>query len=39
MLFTHYRNLLSAKQAADYFAILPGNAAAAADTDTAKAAV
>jgi len=38
MLFTHYRNLLSAKQAADYFAIKPGNAATAADADNAKAA-
>jgi len=35
MLFTHYRNLMSAKQAADFFAIRPQGAAAA---DTAKAA-
>ena len=35
MLFTHYRNLMSAKQAADYFAIKPGDAAAAADAGKA----
>lgn len=30
MLFTHYRNLMSAKQAADYFSIRPADAAALA---------
>ena len=39
MLFTHYRNLMSAKQAADFFAIRPAGAAAvAAENDKAASA-